>query len=89
MNKRVFREYDIRGVADRDLDDEMVTDLGRAIASVKMLLGWCIHAVPTGIISAEISQQRRSSRTCAGCLAGDHEQSARFCKICGSKLPGT
>ncbi len=65
------------------------TDLGRAIASVMMLLGWGILAVPTGIISAEISQQRRSSRTCAGCLAGDHEQSARFCKSCGSKLPGT
>ena len=63
------------------------TDLGRGIASIMMLLGWGILAVPTGIISAEISQQRRSSRTCAGCLAGDHEQSARFCKSCGSKLP--
>ncbi len=31
MNRRVFREYDIRGVADRDLDDAMVRALGRAI----------------------------------------------------------
>lgn len=31
MNPRVFREYDIRGVADRDLDDRMVHALGMAI----------------------------------------------------------
>jgi phosphomannomutase / phosphoglucomutase len=31
MNAAIFREYDIRGVADRDLDDELVRDLGRAI----------------------------------------------------------
>src|SRR4051812_8212093 len=33
MNPRVFREYDIRGVADRDLDDAFCTDLGRAIGT--------------------------------------------------------
>jgi phosphomannomutase/phosphoglucomutase len=32
VNPRVFREYDIRGVADRDLDDALVADLGVAIA---------------------------------------------------------
>jgi voltage-gated potassium channel len=63
------------------------TDLGRGIASFMMLLGWGILAVPTGIISAEISHHRRSHRICAGCLAGDHEQSARFCKSCGKALP--
>src|SRR5437763_1178996 len=31
MNPRIFREYDIRGVADRDLDEAFVTDLGRTI----------------------------------------------------------
>jgi voltage-gated potassium channel len=64
------------------------TDLGRTIASLMMLLGWGILAVPTGIISAEISHHRRSQRVCAGCLAADHEQSARFCKSCGMELPG-
>ena len=34
------------------------TDLGRAIASMMMLLGWGILAVPTGIISSEITYQR-------------------------------
>lgn len=33
MNPRVFREYDIRGVADRDFSDDFVRDLGRALAS--------------------------------------------------------
>ncbi|MCA9678518.1 MAG: phosphomannomutase/phosphoglucomutase, partial [Myxococcales bacterium] len=33
MNRRVFREYDIRGVADRDLDDALIADLGRAFAA--------------------------------------------------------
>jgi len=33
INPRIFREYDIRGVAALDLDDALVTDLGRAIAT--------------------------------------------------------
>ena len=33
MNQRIFREYDIRGVADRDLDSDLVRDLGRALAA--------------------------------------------------------
>jgi phosphomannomutase/phosphoglucomutase len=33
MNPRVFREYDIRGNADRDLGDDFVTALGKAIGT--------------------------------------------------------
>ncbi len=33
MNTDIFREYDIRGVVDTDLTDEVVTDLGRALGS--------------------------------------------------------
>src|SRR6476659_6308254 len=33
MNARVFREYDIRGNADRDLDDGFANELGKAIGS--------------------------------------------------------
>ena len=32
MNSRIFREYDIRGNADRDLDDDLVRDLGAVLA---------------------------------------------------------
>ncbi len=33
MNPAIFREYDIRGVADRDLTDEVALCVGRAVAS--------------------------------------------------------
>jgi voltage-gated potassium channel len=56
-----------------------------------MLLGWGILAVPTGIISSEITHQRGmrtvGGRTCAGCHATGHEADARFCKACGDALP--
>lgn len=34
MNGQIFREYDIRGNADRDLSDELARDLGRALGTV-------------------------------------------------------
>ena len=67
------------------------TDLGRAIASVMMLLGWGILAVPTGIISSEMTMQRGmrspTTRTCHECLSEGHEAGAAFCKDCGAPLP--
>jgi voltage-gated potassium channel len=66
-----------------------VTDFGRAIASLMMLLGWGILAVPTGIISAELSAQRSipTMRRCTDCLTEGHEPDAGFCKDCGVALP--
>ena len=65
------------------------TATGRTIASFMMLLGWGILAVPTGIISSEFTYQRGRSkpRTCPGCKTTGHEDTARFCKDCGAKLP--
>ena len=68
------------------------TDFGRLIASVMMLLGWGILAVPTGIVSAEMTarrfaQQVPTTRTCHECLSEGHEVHARFCRDCGAKLP--
>ena len=34
MNPQVFREYDIRGIVERDFDDDFVVDLGRAYATM-------------------------------------------------------
>ncbi|WP_151448826.1 ion transporter [Lacisediminimonas profundi] len=67
------------------------TDLGRAIASVMMLIGWGILAVPTGIISSEMTAQRfgrvlTSTRRCQHCLSEGQETSARFCKDCGAAM---
>ncbi|HKM99649.1 MAG TPA: phosphomannomutase/phosphoglucomutase [Candidatus Binataceae bacterium] len=39
MNPQVFREYDIRGVVERDFDDAFVTDLGRAYATILLREG--------------------------------------------------
>jgi phosphomannomutase/phosphoglucomutase len=33
MNRNIFRQYDIRGVADRDLTDALTADLGRALGT--------------------------------------------------------
>ena len=67
------------------------TDLGRFIASVQMLLGWGVLAVPTGIVSAEFTAQRvrlhPTTRTCHECLSEGHEAGAKFCRDCGAKLP--
>lgn len=67
------------------------TDLGKLIASAMMLIGWGILAVPTGIVTAEMTAQRflrrPTTRTCHECLSEGHEPDAKFCKDCGAKLP--
>ncbi|WP_082616354.1 ion transporter [Massilia sp. Root418] len=69
------------------------TDLGRGVASLMMLLGWGILAVPTGIISSEITHQRSTGyaplRRCPACRAEGHELLARYCKDCGGALPAS
>lgn len=69
------------------------TDLGRFIASVMMLLGWGTLAVPTGIVTAEMTSQRLSAtpapttRTCHECLTEGHLPEALYCLHCGARLP--
>lgn len=66
------------------------TDLGRAIASLMMLLGWGTLAVPTGIVSAEYTALRvrePTTRTCHECLSEGHGADAKFCRDCGARLP--
>jgi voltage-gated potassium channel len=66
------------------------TDLGRAIASLSMLLGWGILAVPTGIVTAEMTSQRIRQegpvRICPACGSTDHTERARHCQGCGAAL---
>jgi len=67
------------------------TDLGRLIASVMMLLGWGTLAVPTGIVTAEMTGQRGretvTTRTCHECLTEGHAPEANYCLHCGARLP--
>lgn len=66
------------------------TDLGQFIASVIMLTGYAIIAVPTGIISAEIAKQdtaqKPTTQSCPSCSLEGHEEDATYCKYCGSQL---
>jgi voltage-gated potassium channel len=71
------------------------TGLGKMIASFMMLLGWGILAVPTGIVTAEMTSQNMARRTrwragdrrCPSCGSTGHDQAAHFCKNCGTALP--
>lgn len=66
------------------------TTLGRAVASVVMLLGWGILAVPTGIVTAEMTSRRLAgiepSRRCPSCGAEVLAADSRFCHRCGVPL---
>lgn len=69
------------------------TDVGRFIASLSMLLGWGTLAVPTGIVTAEMTARRHlrppeMTRTCENCGASGHGPEARYCQMCGSGLAG-
>ena len=74
------------------------TDMGRLIASAMMLTGWGVLAVPTGIVTAEMGAQRRlqilaeratTDMPCPACSADGHASDARYCRRCGTALPGT
>ncbi len=71
------------------------TDLGRLIASLSMITGYAIIAVPTGIVSSElVSEQQRGAEgrdrdyalRCGGCGRRGHDRDADFCKQCGTHL---
>ena len=70
------------------------TDLGRAIASFIMLLGWGILAVPTGIVTAEmtrtaIREEHKQPLRCVACGSTDHTARAQYCQHCGAALTVT
>ncbi len=66
------------------------TAWGQALASIVMIMGYGIIAVPTGIVTAELVATARSEAgpECPGCSRGDHDPDARHCKWCGVSLPG-
>ena len=68
-----------------------VTVLGKIIASVAMLTGYSIIAVPTGIISIELGKAVKEVRNktewkCKACGNKKHDDDALFCKKCGEPI---
>lgn len=79
------------------------TELGQAVASLVMILGYGIIAVPTGIVTVELGRAAREAgpgpapevvtavaappRPCPGCGAEAHDRDAAHCKHCGARLP--
>ncbi len=66
------------------------TTMGQAIASVIMLLGYAIIAVPSGIITSEIinssKQNRSNTQVCSNCNFSEHDDDSKYCKVCGEEL---
>jgi voltage-gated potassium channel len=65
------------------------TPLGRGLAVVVMLMGYAIIAVPTGIVTMELTRARDlpvSGQACPACGIGGHEYGAKFCRRCGAAL---
>jgi len=63
--------------------------LGRAVASIIMVLGYGVIAVPTGIVTAELVSPivgAVSTQACPDCGAEKHSYDARYCKHCGAEL---
>ncbi|QDE30928.1 MULTISPECIES: ion transporter [Shewanella] len=65
------------------------TPLGQGIAALTMLIGYSIIAIPTGILTAEISNEMvrtRDLRKCSNCGKKGHDSDADYCNHCGSEL---
>jgi voltage-gated potassium channel len=73
------------------------TSLGQFLATVIMILGYGIIAVPTGIVTAEFSRNKKeaegakkmvhlNTQACPSCSAEGHRDDATHCYNCGHTL---
>lgn len=74
-------------------DISPATPIGQMIASVIMIIGYAIIAVPTGIITTEMAKAQQKQKIandsklfCWSCGEANHEPKAVYCKKCGAKL---
>lgn len=70
------------------------SNFGQFVAAIIMLLGYAIIAVPTGIVTSELTaaknrnEAKRHHKICHNCSLQEHDLDARFCKSCGAQLDG-
>ncbi|MCZ4243537.1 ion transporter [Pedobacter punctiformis] len=71
-------------------DISPVTPIGKFVASVVMLIGYAIIAVPTGILTHDLAMASRLKKelpeSCPSCSREGHDTDAEFCKFCGAPL---
>ena len=67
-----------------------MTALGQFIASFIMIMGYGIIAVPTGIVTAELTDQKKkidsNTQACLHCMTSDHIDNSIFFYLCCNKL---
>lgn len=67
-----------------------MTPLGRFLASFIMIMGYGIIAVPTGIVTSEISYRHKNpdtnTQSCPNCMNENHVDNAIFCHECGHEI---
>jgi voltage-gated potassium channel len=69
-------------------DISPVTPLGKFFASLIMMLGYAVIAVPTGIVTSSLVKlgSKQSAQHCPGCSREGHDEDAAYCKYCGVGL---
>ncbi|MBD1363573.1 ion transporter [Mucilaginibacter sp. ZT4R22] len=72
-------------------DISPVTPMGKFVASVVMLIGYAIIAVPTGILTHDLAMAAKKEKkelpeACPNCGREGHDGDAAFCKFCGAPL---
>ena len=67
-----------------------LTAFGQFMSSVLMIIGYAIIAVPTGIITVEMTRRQHQDKInticCPFCSKEGHESNAAYCKYCGYRL---
>lgn len=64
------------------------TSFGQFLSSIVMIMGYAVIAVPTGIVTVELSNtmKRHMHLVCRGCGEEGHDADADYCKLCGTEL---
>ena len=65
------------------------TPIGQAISALIMLIGYSIIAVPTGIITSELTfskSESKNNETCIVCDKDDLIKGSSYCRHCGAKI---
>ena len=65
------------------------TPFGQVVSSFIMLIGYSMLAVPTGIITSELSSAKKNQKdtiSCAVCDADELDINSKFCFKCGSLI---